>query len=330
MTKAFDICRPGCTHTPCNLTMPPMRYLLLLLLFSHFFCNSQTPAPEKIIVDSTGDVSGYYLVVRPPEQQIRGAMILLNGFGSPAEKIFPETRLHEAAARAGILTVGMSMGNKICADSMVEQRLNTLLRDVIQRYGVKPDAFVLGGFSAGGAIALRYTERCQESPGQYPVQPKAVFAIDAPLDLLALWRFFDRQMARNFAPAAVGEARFVSDLMAKEYGTPSENREIYLKLTPFCAELTESGNERHLVTIPVRVYHDVDITWLLKNRRQSAFDANFAAASEMINRLLLAGNDRAEFITGKTGIRSNGVRHPHAWSIVDEDECVQWVSALLP
>lgn len=306
-----------------------MKYLLALLLFTTTFCRSRPAVFEKIVVDSTDDVSGYYLAVRPTDRAINGALILLNGFGSQAEKIFPETRLPETAARAGILTICMAMGNKICADSMVEQRLNALLRDVVQRFGIKPDAFILGGFSAGGAIALRYTERCRESPGHYPVQPRAVFAVDSPVDLLALWQFFERQTTRNFAPAAVGEARFVSDLMRKEYGTPSENRDVYLKLTPFCADLAEAGNERHLTDIPVRVYHDVDIPWLLKNRRQSAFDANFAASSELINRLLLAGNERAEFVSGKTGIRSNGDRHPHAWSIVDEEECVRWMQSVL-
>lgn len=306
-----------------------MRYLLLLFLFSHLFCKSQTPVPEKIVVDSTDSVSGYYLAVRPEGREIRGAMILLNGFGSPAEKIFPETRLPETAARAGMLTVCMAMGNKLYADSVVEQRLNALLGDVSRRYGVKPDAFVLGGFSAGGAIALRYTELCVEHPGKYPVQPKAVFAIDSPLDLFAQWRFFERQIARNFSPAAVGEARFVSGLMAKEHGSPAENRDVYLKLTPFCADLAEPGNERHLTNIPLRVYHDVDIPWLLENRRQSAFDANFAASSELINRLLLAGNERAEFVTGKTGVRSNGARHPHAWSIVDEEDCIRWIQSVM-
>ncbi len=46
----------------------------------------------------------------------------------------------------------------------------------------------------------------------------------------------------------------------------------------------------------------------------------------LISRLLLSGNEQAEFMTAKQpGYRSNGMRHPHSWSIVDEVEMVQWV-----
>ena len=48
-------------------------------------------------------------------------------------------------------------------------------------------------------------------------------------------------------------------------------------------------------------------------------------ASELINRLVQQGNDTAEFMQAKQpGMRSNGLRHPHSWSIVDEVELVQW------
>jgi hypothetical protein len=44
---------------------------------------------------------------------------------------------------------------------------------------------------------------------------------------------------------------------------------------------------------------------------------------------MLMGNERAEFMTSKQpGMRSNGTRHPHSWSIVDEVECIQWTLKL--
>jgi hypothetical protein len=42
------------------------------------------------------------------------------------------------------------------------------------------------------------------------------------------------------------------------------------------------------------------------------------------------GNKRAEFMQSfKTGYRSNGQRHPHSWSIVDEKELIVWMEGLL-
>ncbi len=78
------------------------------------------------------------------------------------------------------------------------------------------------------------------------------------------------------------------------------------------------------------VYHDIDVDWLLKQRRRNLFDSNQLSSSELINRLMLMGNERAEFMISKQpGMRSNGMRHPHSWSIVDEIECIQWILKLL-
>lgn len=54
------------------------------------------------------------------------------------------------------------------------------------------------------------------------------------------------------------------------------------------------------------------------------------ATSELINRLMLMGNQEAEFIqTFQTGYRRNGQRHPHSWSIIDAEECVDWMKTLI-
>ena len=114
--------------------------------------------------------------------------------------------------------------------------------------------------------------------------------------------------------------------MLRELGDPVTHATTYDTLTPFNAKLLGPGNERFLCDTAVRVYHDVDVVWQLENRRRSLYDANALGASELIARLLLAGNNRAEFVqaNGK-GVRSNGQRHPHSWSIVDAGELVGWV-----
>lgn len=45
---------------------------------------------------------------------------------------------------------------------------------------------------------------------------------------------------------------------------------------------------------------------------------------------MLMGNQEAEFIqTFQTGYRRNGQRHPHSWSIIDAEECVDWMKTLI-
>ncbi|MBK8873530.1 MAG: hypothetical protein IPN13_06235 [Bacteroidetes bacterium] len=91
-----------------------------------------------------------------------------------------------------------------------------------------------------------------------------------------------------------------------------------------------SQNEIYLKDIAVRTYHDVDIAWRIVNRNQTVHLSNYEMSAELINRLVLMGNKRAEFMQSfKTGYRSNGQRHPHSWSIVDEKELIVWMEGLL-
>ncbi len=307
-----------------------MKYFFIYCCLTLLICNTVIGQNyEKIVLNPKDTTAGYYLAVKPPASSISGVLVLLDGFGGMAENIYVESMLPHIAYANGILTVAASMGQKVYADSAVILKLNLLLRDVIQRYKVAPNKFVFGGFSAGGTISLLYVELCKESPSEYPVNPRAVFAIDSPVDLIHLWSFFEKQIEKNYSEVAVGEAKAVSALMQREHGTPKTNLQTYKWLTPFYNLQKGEGNEKYLKDIPVRVYHDVDIVWRLQNRRQSGYEANFLNSSELILRLMLMKNEKAEFVKGRTGSRSNGQRHPHSWNIVDEVELIQWMKKIV-
>jgi pimeloyl-ACP methyl ester carboxylesterase len=300
-----------------------LRYFFLLVAVPTLAQNF-----EKVSFD-TDDPNGYYLAVVPQGDEVKGVLVLLPGFGQNAESIFPETKIHKVAYLNGILTIAIAGGRKLYADESVMRRLNAALVHVKNQYKVSEHPFVIGGFSAGGTIGLRFAEYAHQHPNKAEVLPTGVFTVDAPIDLFDIWNYFQREMEKGFSDAGVGEAKFVSAIMQKEIGTPTENKERYKELTPFHAASAENGNEQYLKNVAVRVYHDVDISWQLKNRRRSLFDSNALAASELISRLLSMGNQRAEFIQANgTGYRSNGNRHPHSWSIVDEVGLIQWINTL--
>ncbi|HYG37315.1 MAG TPA: hypothetical protein VD908_01795 [Cytophagales bacterium] len=299
--------------------------LLILLFITPFIGISQNF--EKITLDSS-DPTNYYLVVKP-SAQVRGVMVLLPGFGGVPENIFPETKLHNTAYVNGIMTVALGVGNKVYADKPVVDKINNVLKDVVTRFSVSPENFVMGGFSAGGTISLRYVQLSVEKPAEFPVKFKGVFTVDSPIDLVDIFKYFERELEKNFSDAGVNEAKFVKDIMLREIGSPTTDLEAYKKLTPFYKENEGYGNEKFLKDIAVRAYHDIDVSWQHNNRRRSLYDCNCLNSSEMINRLMLMGNERAEFIQSKTrGIRSSGQQHPHSWSIVDEVEAIQWMDKL--
>jgi hypothetical protein len=307
------------------------RKIFITLLAIFLFCQIAFAQTLKKIVLDTGDFySGHYLVVEPKTDSIAGVLVLFAGFGQIPEDTPPETKLQNVAYANNILTVFYAAGNKLYADSVTQVKLTRVLNDVITRYKVKSDAFVLGGYSAGGMIAMRYVELCNEFPNKFPIQPRAIFTVDSPIDIFTIYDQLEESAKNNYSDLAVEEAVRAMGYIKNDYGIPRENIPTYAKLTAFSMNKDYGQNEIYLKSTPVRTYHDVDIAWRIKNRNQTVHGSNYEVTAELINRLVLMGNDKAEFMQSfQTGYRSNGLRHPHSWSIVNEVEFMQWMKELI-
>lgn len=278
---------------------------------------------EKVVFDKRDTTNGYYLAIRPRSNSIKGTLVLITCFNSP-ENLLPETRLHNVAWANDLLTVYVSMGNKLYADAAAVDRINKVAQHISTSFSADTSRFVLAGYDFAGNIALRYTELANEQPALYSLHPKAVFAVDTPVDLFGLWQWCERQVRRN--SRAAGDGNYILEFMTKDIGKATEKPDAWRKLTPFYKDGATTGNEQYLVKTPVRLYYDTDIEWQLADRRNSLYDTNIPDGSELISRLLLQGNNRAEFIASKkSGRRSNGQRSPNSLSIVDEVDCIYWI-----
>jgi hypothetical protein len=302
--------------------------LLPILLCSVPFMSSAQNS-ERIIFDAKDSTNSYYIAVQPRSKQIKGVVVLLTSF-TPPEDLLPETKLHNVAFNNDLLTVFASMNQKLYADNFSVNRINTIVTDIIQRFHADTSTIVLGGYDESGNIAIRYTELAYQTPSQFPFLPKAVFGIDTPVDLFGLWHWSEGQIKKNYWPGAAGDAHYYLDNMTKENGTIYTNPDRYRALTPFYSQSDSTGNEQYLKNVPIRLYYDMDINWQLQERRNSLYDTKMPDGSEMIKRLMLLGNDRAEFVPARQpGVRSNGARRPNALSIVDEVDFVQWIKQIL-
>ena len=302
--------------------------IILIIIFSTEIGEAQSI--EKIVLDEKDDISGYYLAVKPQTDKIDGVLILLPGYGQRAETIFPETKLHNVGYLNNILTIGFAEGTKLYADKSIQEKLTKAIEDIIKRYKVDKSKFILGGFSAGGTVALRYVELCKQFPDKFPITPQGVFVVDSPIDIFTIYQWFEDTIENKFSEVAVQEAEWATNLIKKDHGIPRENVNFYREINPFAMNKKYGENEKWLQDLAVRAYHDVDIEWRLVNRNQPVSNQNYLVTSELINRLLLMGNKKAEFMqTYQTGFRSSGMRHPHSWSIVNEVECIQWIKKII-
>jgi len=299
----------------------------LVPLFVLFFIPRTTLCQfsEKIVFNSKDSANDYYLAVRPLSGNIHGVQVLLTSF-NPPEFVLSESKLPNIAYGNDILTIIASLNQSFCADSSSVDRINQILHHVITHYSADTSGFALGGFMYAGNTALRYTELCYENPSRFPLLPKAVFAINCPVDLTGLARWCEAEIKKDYYVGDVGDAKFILDALTKKYGSYTENAEKYIQLSPFSRDRQSPGNEQFLKQVAVRLYFDTDIEWQLQNRRNSYYDTYMPDASEMIKRMLLSGNTEAEFVSSRQpGIKSTGVRSPYAWSVVDEVDCIQWI-----
>ena len=285
---------------------------------------------ETIVLNPEDSFSGKYHFVKPASDRIAGVVVLLAGFGQLANATPPETKIHHAAHAHKLLTVFYAAGNKLYADSIAQGKLTRVLKDITQRFHVDPNHFVVGGFSAGGMVALRYVELCNEFPDQYPIRPKGVFMVDSPIDAFTLYELLEGIVADHHSALAVEEAERAIQQIKIEYGSPKEHVQTFRNLSAFCMDKRLCDHEKYLKNIAVRAYHDVDIAWRITHRNQTVHNSNYEVTAELINRLNLMGNARAQFMqTFQKGYRANGQRHPHSWSIVDEMDLIEWITRLI-
>ncbi len=305
--------------------------LFLMILAACFFIPQygKSQNTEKIVFNNSDSANDYYLAIPPLSGNIKGVQVLLTSFMSP-ETTLSESKLQNVAYGNDLLTIVASLGPSLSADSSAVNQINNILKNVISHYSADTSRFAIGALGYAGNIVLRYTEMCYENPKQFPILPKAVFSMDCPVDLPGLVHWCENEIKKNYFAGNVGDARYILNALTNEYGSYAEHPEKYIQVSSFSKDSPMPGNEQFLKKVAVRLYYDTDIDWELKKHRNSYYDTYIPDGSELIKRLLLEGNEDAEFISSRQpGFRSNGVRTPFSWSLPDEVDCIQWIKLKL-
>lgn len=312
------------------------KILLLFLIIVNFSCKRQkfqkvilkTPDTSNLYTNDGESTELYYLKLIP-KNEIKGAIVILPSGGETTEDLIKQISIHKLAFKKGIATIIPSI-NWGTEDRNVEVNiLNTIFNEVVKEHNIPKDNFILGGLSNGGMISLVYTQ--QSVKGKTFIKPKGVFGLDVPLDKAHLYEYCQREIKRNFSELGVGEAKWILNNYNKVYGgSPSQFPEKYIESSIYSNGVEKGGNAKYLKDIPIRMYTDLDVNWLLKERRRDLYDWNGTDIVAMINDLKLMGNKDANvIITMGKGIKLDGTKHPHSWSIMDNQDCFNWIEKLL-
>lgn len=314
------------------------KIILLLLLFISISCKSQDF--KKIILNSSdtsnlyindGESTELYYLKLIPKGKIKGAIVILPSGGETTEDLLKQITIPKLAFDKGIVTIIPSI-NWGTENRKVEiEVLNTIFKKVIKKHNIPKENFVLGGLSNGGMISLVYAQQSVKDKKNTYLKPKGVFGLDVPLDKAHFYEYCEREIKRNFSELGVGEARWMMNNYNEIYGgSPKEFPKKYIEASIYSNGVKNGGNAKYLKDIPIRMYTDLDVNWLMNERRRDLYDWNGTDIVAMVNDLKLMGNKDANvIITMGKGIKLNGTKHPHSWSIMDNQDCFHWIEKII-
>lgn len=301
-----------------------MLKLKLSLLTFFILTKSFGQKIEKVFLDKNDSTKNCYTIIYPPELSWKGCVFIIPGFGETAETVLEQTTLPKLMAQNGLLTIIPTFQDGVLSfgvDSLSQQSFNAILKDVTSKHNITDQRFFVGGFSIGGSCVIKYAENST-------IKPSAVFAIDPPLDFERFYNSSKRDIRLSVNTEPNQENVYMIDRIEKEMnGTPRSALANYYKISPYSFSDTTQTAIKNLIKIPLRIYSEPDINWWLKERGADFTSMNVTECSAMINELNRLGNNDAVLITTQNkGFRKpDNYRHPHSWSIVDNNELVEWL-----
>jgi pimeloyl-ACP methyl ester carboxylesterase len=317
---------------PKFITSCYINRVLVFLLLTIISCSEGKESrlySEDIKYRTVGDDGQNYYVTVFPDGEIQGLVVLLPNFAKSPEKFLYEIKFDSIAAQNGLLImVPFPQGWKTdYLNNASTDTLNTMIKEVSQKYGLGGKKFVIGGFSIGGTGALRYAEKAVEGTYASNLTLAGAFTVDAPLDFERLWFSFEKELRAG----PNKEAEYFLNAMRNALGgEPNRNLQTYARYSPFLASDGNGGRAHFLKTIPLRFYVEVDTSWWKAMGWLGYEDQNVYDQDRMIQRLREFGNKDVEQIKSTNkGYRKDGKRHPHSWSIVDERELTKWIIKIM-
>jgi hypothetical protein len=314
-----------------------IRQIILILSFLQIYYTTNGQKIEKVLVSNQDPFNLYYsedadsttlfyLKIVPKVKPI-GVLVILPAGGEILENTIKQISLHKLAIEKGLIVIFPSINWGPIKFDQDFKFLDIVFKQIAEQYKVPKDKFVLGGLSGAGMISLSYAEKAYKNKDSTFIIPKAIFALDAPVDFANLYYAAERDVARNFAKPAIDEGKeFVADCKKEFGGSPKDVPSEYIKYSIYSRSEPDGGNAKYLINTPILIYTEPGIEWQLENRHRDIYDLNCLDISAMVNFLQTHGNKNVKLIvTHNKGVRLDGKKHPHSWSIMDNQECFNWI-----
>ncbi len=261
----------------------------------------------------------------------RGLLVLLPGLGEPARDVLRATHLAQEAAQRGFVVLVPGLNDRISLDIASTRFLDDAIATVVRQRPAVARQLIIGGFSAGGQIALAYAEGLVRDSAQRRWRVRAVLGVDPPLELTTHWQRAQLHVDQHdCTPFLVYDQGTLDRLTHELGGSPSQFPGRYRAASAFTRADPAGGNAQWLRSVPMRLYSEPDLGfWQATCPVYQPEDMNAYGATALVACLQQLGNQQARFLstTGKGFVGKH--RMPHSWSIVDAVECAEWLQHCL-
>jgi len=256
----------------------------------------------------------------------KGLLILFPCFPCDAENTLSEFKIAEMSIKNNFSVLAMNLNQRLYLNQKEKQELAKQLTDIIREQNLSKENIFVGGFSSGGNVSLLICDYLEKNKSQ--IQPKGVFIVDSPIDLLGLYRTAEKNLKLNFSESSIQESTWIKNMFDKKFGNPSDSIKSYEQNSPYTLKTENIDNLKGLKGLKIRFYTEPDLKWWKEYAKNEYEDLNAFYIQKLSDKLKTEfGNKNIELISTKNrGYRANGERHPHSWSIVNRKDLVNWIT----
>lgn len=306
-----------------------MKKLSVLLISITFFiaCKSEKKqVAEKEIVIKTEVISNDNYELIKPSKKPDAVLVLFGGYPESANDIKREFKIIDIAKENGIAVLFMNFNRKLWLEENEKVELATLLQNAMIENKLPTDNIYIGGFSSGGTVSLLISNFIVGMK-QFYIDPKGVFIIDSPIDLLGLYNVTKRTIEKSTDTPFIQESTWLFETLEKRFGNPKDSISAFEEYAVYTSQTETIKNLGKLKNTKIRLYTEPDIDWWKENAKVDYEDMNAYFIKKLSEVLKKEYEEmKIEYIpTTNRGYRANRERHPHSWSIVDKKELVNWM-----
>ena len=307
--------------------MRPTKSILAITVIFVVFVSCKNSGTEKT-VDSLKtefrEIKNDDYELSRPIEGLKSVLILFGGYPEKADDIKREFKILELAMQNSIAVVFMNYNQKLWLEENEKQKLAEQLKRIFIENDLPGKSIYFGGFSSGGNVALLIGDFLSHQNSS--LAPKGVFVVDSPVDLVALYKSSEKNIARNYSEPSIQESTWLLETLGEKFGNPHHNVSKYEVGSIYTSETNNIDNIRNLKSTKIRFYTEPDTIWWKENRMADYDQMNAYYLKQLSESLKNSDFNKVEYKQTKNkGFRANGERHPHSWSIVDKEDLIEWI-----